>query len=146
MEKSIASKSVKPTKTQKQNTVSVPAPIPVRTLSKRKGVIILVWAAVGLMLYPSIKIAFHKQEEVSDAKAAIVKQQEENSFLAKQVARWQDPNYVKQQARSRINMVMPGETAYWVTGEQFEAEAEESAKRESEEDSNWVTRLADSAK
>jgi hypothetical protein len=43
--------------------------------------------------------------------------------LKRQVSRWQDPNYVKQQARDRINMVMPGETGYWVFGSDLPAGA-----------------------
>lgn len=143
MEKSATSKTQKDTKKSGQPDST---PVPALTLSRRKGALIIVWVAVGLMLYPSVKIAFNKNAEVADAKVGIVKQEDEHAFLVKQLARWQDPHYIQQQARSRINMVMPGETAYWVTGEQFEAEAEESTKRKSEEDSNWVTRLVDSAK
>ena len=53
--------------------------------------------------------------------ARVLAKQTKQEDLKRQVSRWQDPNYVKQQARDRINMVMPGETGYWVFGSDLPA-------------------------
>ncbi|WP_350224857.1 MULTISPECIES: septum formation initiator family protein [unclassified Arthrobacter] len=72
--------------------------------------------AITIMLTPTVKIFLEKRAEISDLQAQISSRQAEQADLTKQLSRWQDPNYVKQQARDRINMVMPGETDYWVFG------------------------------
>ena len=75
----------------------------------------------GRMLAPTVKIFFEKRAEIAELQADIAAKQSEQNDLRRQVSRWQDPNYVKQQARDRINMVMPGETGYWVFGSDLPA-------------------------
>ncbi|WP_308012432.1 septum formation initiator family protein [Arthrobacter sp. M4] len=72
--------------------------------------------AITIMLAPTVKIFFEKRSEISALENEIAAKKAEQENLKKQVSRWQDPSYVKQQARDRINMVMPGETGYWVFG------------------------------
>ncbi|XTR51824.1 FtsB family cell division protein [Pseudarthrobacter sp. So.54] len=73
------------------------------------------------MLAPTVKIYFEKRAEIAALEADISAKQSQQTELKRQVSRWQDPNYVKQQARDRINMVMPGETGYWVFGSDLPA-------------------------
>lgn len=49
------------------------------------------------------------QEQINEHNAAI-------ASLNDQLGRWQDDNYVRAQARTRLGWVMPGETAYLVIG------------------------------
>ena len=76
----------------------------------------VVMIAITVMLAPTVKVFLEKRSEISALEAEIAAQEADQEDLNKQLSRWQDPNYVKQQARDRINMVMPGETGYWVFG------------------------------
>ena len=81
----------------------------------------VVMIAITIMLAPTVKIFFEKRAEIAALQADISNKQAQQDELRRQVSRWQDPNYVKQQARDRINMVMPGETGYWVFGSDLPA-------------------------
>jgi len=91
-------------------------PVPAKAFSGRMLALALVMVAITIMLAPTVKIFLEKRAEIADLEASISAKQTQQSDLKRQVSRWQDPNYVKQQARDRINMVMPGETGYWVFG------------------------------
>jgi cell division protein FtsB len=92
-------------------------PIPAKAFSGRMLALAVVMIAITIMLAPTVKIFFDKKAEIDALHADIAARQAEGDALRQQVSRWQDPNYVKQQARDRINMVMPGETSYWVFGQ-----------------------------
>ncbi|MFJ4026983.1 septum formation initiator family protein [Paenarthrobacter sp. NPDC089989] len=91
-------------------------PVPAKAFSGRVLALAVVMIAITIMLAPTVKIFLEKRSEISALEAEIASKQAEQADLNKQLSRWQDPNYVKQQARDRINMVMPGETGYWVFG------------------------------
>ncbi|MDQ0822182.1 cell division protein FtsB [Arthrobacter sp. V4I6] len=97
------------------------APIPAKAFSGRMLALSVVMIAITIMLAPTVKIFFEKRAEIAALQADISAKQSERNDLRRQVSRWQDPNYVKQQARDRINMVMPGETGYWVFGSDLPA-------------------------
>ena len=96
-------------------------PIPAKAFSGRMLALAVVMIAITIMLAPTVKIFFEKRAEIAALQADISAKQSEQNDLRRQVSRWQDPNYVKQQARDRINMVMPGETGYWVFGSDLPA-------------------------
>ncbi len=98
-----------------------PAPVPAKAFSGRMLALALVMVANTIMLAPSVKIFLETRAEISELEADISAKQAKQTDLKRQVSRWQDPNYVKQQARDRINMVMPGETGYWVFGSDLPA-------------------------
>jgi cell division protein FtsB len=83
----------------------------------------VVMIAITIMLAPTVKIFIDKRAEIAALEADIAASKSAQDDLKRQVSRWQDPNYVKQQARDRINMVMPGETGYWVFGSDLPAGA-----------------------
>jgi cell division protein FtsB len=91
-------------------------PVPAKAFSGRMLALAVVMIAITIMLAPTVKIFLEKKAEISGLQADIASKQAEQASLQKQITRWQDPNYVKQQARDRINMVMPGEAGYWVFG------------------------------
>jgi cell division protein FtsB len=86
----------------------------------------VVMIAITIMLAPTVKIFIDKRAEIAALEADIAASKADQDNLKRQVSRWQDPNYVKQQARDRINMVMPGETGYWVFGSDLPAGASAS--------------------
>ena len=63
----------------------------------------VVMIAITIMLAPTVKIFFDKKAEIDALNADIAARQAEGDTLRRQVSRWQDPNYVKQQARDRIS-------------------------------------------
>ena len=97
------------------------APVPAKAFSGRMLALSVVMIAITIMLAPTVKIFFEKRAEIAALEADISARQSQQNDLKRQVSRWQDPNYVKQQARDRINMVMPGETGYWVFGSDLPA-------------------------
>jgi cell division protein FtsB len=97
------------------------APVPAKAFSGRMLALAVVMIAITIMLAPTVKIFFEKRAEIAALQADISAKQSQQNDLRRQVSRWQDPNYVKQQARDRINMVMPGETGYWVFGSDLPA-------------------------
>ena len=96
-------------------------PVPAKAFSGRMLALLVVMIAITIMLAPTVKIFFEKRAEIAALQADISAKQVQQDELRRQVSRWQDPNYVKQQARDRINMVMPGETGYWVFGSDLPA-------------------------
>jgi cell division protein FtsB len=96
-------------------------PVPAKAFSGRMLALAVVMIAITIMLAPTVKIFFDKRAELAALSADIEARQAEQDVLRQQLSRWQDPNYVKQQARDRINMVMPGESGYWVFGSDLPA-------------------------
>jgi cell division protein FtsB len=101
-------------------------PVPAKAFSGRMLALTVVMVAITIMLAPTVKIFFDKRAEIAALEADIEAKEAEQDSLRRQVSRWQDPNYVKQQARDRINMVMPGETGYWVFGNDVPAGTDSS--------------------
>ena len=122
-------------------------PVPARAFSGRMLALAVVMIAITIMLAPTVKIFFDKKAEIDALNADIAASQAQQDSLRQQVSRWQDPNYVKQQARDRINMVMPGETGYWVFGSDLPAGSSSSqpgAAAQDPADLPWVDSLWES--
>jgi cell division protein FtsB len=102
-------------------------PVPAKAFSGRLLALGVVMIAITILLAPTVKIFLDKRAEIAALQADIAAKQTKQEDLKRQVSRWQDPNYVKQQARDRINMVMPGETGYWVFGSDLPAAQSGSA-------------------
>lgn len=96
-------------------------PVPAKAFSGRMLALAVVMIAITILLAPTVKIFIDKRAEISALQADIAARQAQQDGLNEQISRWQDPHYVKQQARDRINMVMPGETGYWVFGSDLPA-------------------------
>jgi cell division protein FtsB len=109
----------------------------------------VVMIAITIMLAPTVKIFFDKRAELAALSDDIAARQVEGDRLRQQISRWQDPNYVKQQARDRINMVMPGETGYWVFGSELPAgtgSSQNAAAAQDPADLPWVDSLWESVR
>ncbi|MFE4545248.1 septum formation initiator family protein [Arthrobacter sp. NPDC056727] len=123
-------------------------PVPAKAFSGRMLALAVVMVAITIMLAPTVKIFIDKRAEIAALESDIADSKSDQDNLKRQVSRWQDPNYVKQQARDRINMVMPGETGYWVFGSDLPAGATGSepsaAETEDPADVPWVDSLWES--
>jgi cell division protein FtsB len=123
-------------------------PVPAKAFSGRMLALAVVMVAITIMLAPTVKIFIDKRAEIAALESDIADSKATQDNLKRQVSRWQDPNYVKQQARDRINMVMPGETGYWVFGSDLPAGASGSqpsaAETQDPADVPWVDSLWES--
>ena len=123
-------------------------PVPAKAFSGRLLALGVVMIAITILLAPTVKIFLDKRAEIAALQADIAAKQTKQEDLKRQVSRWQDPNYVKQQARDRINMVMPGETGYWVFGSDLPAAqsggAAGAASAQDPADLPWVDSLWES--
>ena len=57
-----------------------------------------------------------QRSQISSARERNAQQQARVDALEKQLKQWQDPAYVKAQARERLHFVLPGEYSYVVLG------------------------------
>ncbi|MFC4241979.1 septum formation initiator family protein [Gryllotalpicola reticulitermitis] len=67
-----------------------------------------------LVLAPTVRLYSTQQQQVSDLAAQNHAQQTKVDQLNDQIQDWDDPAYVKAQARDRLLYVMPGETSYLI--------------------------------
>jgi len=93
----------------------------------------------------SIRNLCRQREFIGDAER-IADQQAEVADLEREKKRWDDPAYVKAQARERLHFVMPGETQYVVV-DPLPAEADGAQARgtgpttAASPDEAWFARL-----
>ncbi|MGO4454312.1 FtsB family cell division protein [Arthrobacter sp. RAF14] len=95
-----------------------PTPVPARAFSGRLLALGLVMLAITVLLAPTVKNWWDQRQQIAQLQEDIRTKQADQEDLQKQIVRWHDPAYVQQQARDRINMVMPGEIGYWVFGKE----------------------------
>jgi cell division protein FtsB len=106
-------------------------------VSLRALALFLIALVAFAVLAPTLRFAVAQQEQLRELNAAVADAEERNADLERQLARWQDPDYVQAQARDRLGYVMPGEIPYvvvdpeTVTGGESPAEAE-AAERAAE--------------
>jgi cell division protein FtsB len=91
-------------------------PVPARSFSGRLLVIGLAMAAITVVLAPNVHTFMEQRSEITALQQDIAQQTAQQAGFKAELARWDDPAYVKQQARDRVSMLMPGETGYWVYG------------------------------
>lgn len=68
-----------------------------------------------IIVTPTLNNYLEQQQQLRSLKASVEEAEARNAELANQVALWNDPEYVKIQARERLGYVMPGEVLYTVT-------------------------------
>lgn len=120
------------------------APVPARAFSGRMLALAVILAVVTVLLLPSVGTYMDQRAEIAQLQASIAEQQQQQSDLKTQIARWDDPAYVKAQARNRINLVMPGEKKYMVVGATGEDSAvEPQSVGDVRTDLPWVDSLWD---
>jgi cell division protein FtsB len=95
---------------------AVVEPVPARNFSGRSVALLVVLFVAAVLLAPTLRVFLDQQAELRAVQEDITAQQEEQRQLTAQIARWDDPAYIQQQARDRFNLVMPGEKAYMVIG------------------------------
>lgn len=123
------------------------APVPAKSFSGRLLALGVVLVTITVLLAPTVKTYLEQRAELNALQDKITAQQETRAELKHQLARWEDPAYVKQQARDRLFLVMPGETRYLVMGADDAQDASNvPASPEGDEDVPWVDALFESIK
>ena len=84
--------------------------------SGRTFAIAAIFFALALFLAPPIKNYFKQRAQISALEAQLSSDYAALEAARKELTLWQDPNYIKSQARERLHFVMPGERQYIVTG------------------------------
>jgi cell division protein FtsB len=91
-------------------------PTPARALSTRVITLSIILIVSGFTLFPATSTYLRQQGEYRAAQAKISEEEATKERLTDELKRWDDPEYVKQQARERIGQAERGETQYVVKG------------------------------
>lgn len=107
-----------------------PAPTPARRTpgasartrpTGRLAVLVLVLALLAVAYASSIRAYVQQRSENVELQSSNAETQENIDRLARAIGRQKDPAYIHQDARRRLNYVMPGETLYIALDENGEA-------------------------
>ena len=79
--------------------------------------LVLVLAVLTVSYASSLRAYLQQRENIGELKAAISERESDINALEREKRRWQDPAYVKAQARARFGFLMPGETGFLVLDE-----------------------------
>lgn len=95
-----------------------PAAASLGRLRRRGGgrwvVLALVLLALAIALIYPLRQYLAQRDEIDALRESTRKQQIETERMRADLERWNDPAYVRQQARERLHFVFPGDTAYLV--------------------------------
>lgn len=76
--------------------------------------LVLVLAVLTVSYASSLRAYLEQRSHIGDLKAAIAEREANITSLEREKQRWNDPAFVKAQARARFGYLMPGETGYQV--------------------------------
>jgi hypothetical protein len=79
--------------------------------------VVLVLVVLALSYANTLRIYVSQQHELAVAEQQIRERSAKIADLEEELNRWNDPEYVKIQARDRLGWVMPGETGFRVVDE-----------------------------
>lgn len=116
-------------------------PIPAKSFSGRLLALAVVLVTITVLLAPSVRTYLLQQGELNTLRDEIAALEQSQLESERQLARWEDPAYIKAQARERIFLVMPGETRYVVVGDSVLGEEAVGSSGEAPQDLPWVDAL-----
>ncbi len=82
----------------------------------RAAVLVLVLLVLMMSYASSMKAYLQQRSHIDSLNAQIVQQERRIEVLTRETQRWEDPAYVRTQARQRFGYVLPGETSFVVVG------------------------------
>jgi cell division protein FtsB len=80
-------------------------------------VLVLVLSVLTISYASSLKAYFQQHSQIQELRGRIAASESDIHRLEAEKARWNDPAYVREQARARFGYLMPGQTSYVVIGE-----------------------------
>ena len=87
-----------------------------RGISTRLLILFIVLFAVAVTLAPPTQHYFAQRAQISALQADVESNKKKLIEARAELLRWQDPDYVKAQARERLHFVLPGERQYIILG------------------------------
>ena len=111
--------------------------------SGRTFSLVAVFFIFALVLAPPIQHYFTQRAQINALRAQVDSDRAALEAARLELMRWQDPDYVKAQARERLHFVMPGERQYIVTGTP-NGDGEVTANKvadQLEDGAPWYTRM-----
>ena len=111
--------------------------------SGRTFSLVAVFFIFALVLAPPIQHYFTQRAQINALRAQVEGDRAALEAARLELIRWQDPDYVKAQARERLHFVMPGERQYIVTGTP-NGDSEVTANKvadQLEDGAPWYTRM-----
>ncbi len=110
------------------------APSPRRPrFTGRAAVLVLVLAVLTVSYASSMRAYLDQRSHIGELKAAIDEREASIHSLEREKQRWEDPAFVRAQARARFGYLMPGETGFLVldeSGKPLESQASLSDPQE----------------
>ncbi len=91
-------------------------PVRRNKLTGRAALLALVLCALVVALAYPMRTYVSQRSDIADQRRAAQRAAERVQQLREEKARWQDPEYVRAQAREHLHYVMPGETGYQIAG------------------------------
>src|SRR5690349_13152600 len=82
-----------------------------RFTSRATVLVLVLCSLVAILAYPTRQF-LTQRPEIADQRARAEHARQQVDELRRAKARWQDPEYVKAQARERLHFAMPGETPF----------------------------------
>lgn len=113
-------------------------------MSGRTAVIALVLSALALSYAYPVRTYLEQRAEMDALRNSQAAQREHIDELETERARWEDPAYVKAQARERLLLVEPGEELVIIIDDPGGAGDDDGAGRDSGSKEPWFDDLADS--
>lgn len=83
-------------------------------LTGRAGVLVLVVSVLAIALVVPVRQYLDQQRDRDDLRGETDQRRAEVERLRAELERWQDPAFIRQQARGQLHYVNPGDTAYSV--------------------------------
>lgn len=85
-------------------------------ITQRAVALLVVVGLLVLSYVGTLRIYLDQQSEMATASRQIAERQATIARLEDELSRWNDPSYIRTQARERLGWVMPGEVGYRVIG------------------------------
>lgn len=111
----------------------------------RAMVLVLVLSVLTISYASSLRAYFQQHSQIQQLRSQIASSESDIQRLEAEKARWNDPAYVREQARARFGYLMPGQTSYVVIGEDGRPLAAQSTLSDPRTDSSatptawWTT-------
>ncbi|MEW1863944.1 septum formation initiator family protein [Streptomyces sp. NBC_00669] len=104
-------------------------PVRRNKLTGRAALLALVLCALVVALAYPTRQYIAQRSDIADQRRAAQQAKRKVEQLREEKARWQDPDYVRTQARAHLHFVLPGETGYSVAGTAGTGDPDPAAER-----------------
>jgi len=104
-------------------------PVRRNKLTGRAALLALVLCALVVALAYPMRQYIAQRSDIADQRRQAQQAKHKVEQLREEKARWQDPDYVKAQAREHLHFVLPGETGFSIAGPPPSGDSDTAAER-----------------